>query len=265
LVVNNNVQLSYLVRRLLAGEQHVVHGAHGQHGQPGFLGQHGRGRHKHGGRQAGPLTDSAALGHAAGQAIQVAGARAQPQGGENGAHRRAQTVRPAVTAGVTAHDASPRVWRPVPVPDVRRVAQERGQVEQAGEQVGAAHDTGHGLGVHRVDGEHGRGGGWPAAGHQRPVHGVYQIRDGAVQQNVGRVVALGVQAARPVVQPERGHAQRPVRTVRAARPDRRAPEVVGPDVGQRSGSRHVRVVDDRPAGNAQTQITLLDRSSFTRQ
>jgi len=133
---------------------------------------------------------------------------------------------------------------------VRRVAQERGQVEQAGQQIGAAHDTGHGLGVHRVDGEHGCGGGWPAAGHQRPVHGVYQIRDGAVQQNVGRVVSLGVQAARPVVQPERGHAQRSVRTVRAARPDRRAPEVVGPDVGQRSGSRHVRVVDDSPAENA---------------
>jgi len=246
--------MSYLVRRLLAGEQHVVHSAHGQHGQPGFLGQHGRGRHEQGGSQAGPLSDRAALGDAAGQAVQVARTRAQAQGGEDGAHRRAQSVRPAVAAGVATHDAAPRVRRPVPVPDVRCVAQERGQVEQAGEQVGATHDTSHGLGVHRVDGEHGRGRGGPAAGHQRTVHGVYQIRDGAVQQNVCRVVALRVQAARPVVQPERGHAQRTIRAVGAARPDRRAPEVVGPNVGQRRGSRHVRVVDDRPTGNTHKRI-----------
>jgi len=250
--------MSYLVRRLLAGEQHVVYSAHGQHGQPGFLGQHGRGRHEHGGHQAGPLSDRAAFGDAAGQAVQVARARAQAQGGEDGAHGRAQSVRPSVAAGVAAHDAAPRVGRPVPMSDVRRVTQERGQVEQAGEQVGAAHDTGHGLGVNRVDGENGRGRGGPAAGHQRPVHGVYQIRDGAVQQNVGRVVAFRVQAARPVVQPERGHAQRPVRAVRAARPDWRAPEVVGPDVGERRGSRHVRVVDDCPTGNTHnTNHTLL--------
>jgi len=46
--------------------------------------------------------------------------------------------------------------------------------------------------------------------------------------------------------------------MRAARPDRRAPEVVGPDVSQRRGSRHVRVVDNRPTGNTHnTNHTLL--------
>lgn len=153
----------YLVGRF-DGVQYVVNCTHGQHGEPGLLGQHGRGGHDDGGRQACPLADGAALGDAARQPVQIAGARAQAEGGEHGAHRGAQPVRLAVAARVAADDAAPRVGRPVAVPHVGHVAQERGQVEQAGQQVGAAHDAGHGLRVHGVHGERGGGHGGPAPG-----------------------------------------------------------------------------------------------------
>lgn len=78
--------MSNLVRRLV-GDQYVVDGADGQHRESGLLGQHGRGRHGDGGHQAGPFPDGATLGHATGQAVQVAGARAQAKRGEHRAHR----------------------------------------------------------------------------------------------------------------------------------------------------------------------------------
>lgn len=241
------ISVSHLVGCLAGGVQYVVDGANGQDRETGLLGQHGRRGHGDSGRQAGPFADSTALGHAAGQAVQIAGARAQAQRGKNGAHRRAQAVCFSVAAGVAAHDPAARVGSAVPVPDVCHVAQERRQVEQAGQQVSAAHHAGHGFCVHRVHSKNGRGYCGPAPGQQRPVQRVHQIRGCAVEQHVGRVIAARVQAAGPVVQPERRHAQRPVRAVRVARPDRRAPEVVSPDVAQRRRSGHVRVVDDSPA------------------
>ena len=117
-----------------------------------------------------------------------------------------------------------------PQDDVASVGEEGQQEEDGGADVGAADDAGHGLGVHRMGGEEESGHGLRQGGAPRRHEGAGRVRQqrraAAVQQHVDQVVAEGTQLVQPIVEAEREDAQRPVRLVRAAVRQRRAPKVV---------------------------------------
>lgn len=75
--------------------------------------------------------------------------------------------------------------------DVPAVAQERQHEEHAGQDVGAADYGGHGVSVHRVHGEQGRGQQCGPPARHRPGHVQHQARGQAVQRHVRRVVRRG--------------------------------------------------------------------------